>query len=214
MKKRLKDITDTIDDEYKEIWDTCCDHGKLGLSLLQNSDVDKVHFVDCVPGIMNVLKSKLETRGLLESSRIELHTMSAEEIKLSDAKSLICICGVGGETAVEIIQGLLKNNSLTNHDLILCVQYKTPILRKFLIASGFRVQKEKLCFEGKWAHEIMNISLGRGQEIDLIGKKMFDLTDSRHIGYISKSIKHYEKKSLVDSAYTEVLNLYKALNLK
>ncbi len=211
MKSRLKEITSFIEDDYNEIWDTCCDHGKLGISLLNTTNVSKVHFVDCIPQIMDLLKSKLEKMGLLGTSRTMLHTITAEKIKLSHKKSLICICGVGSITAIQIITGLLNLNDLSEHDLILCVQYKTPKLRKFLIDRGFKVQKEMLCFEGKWAHEIMRIALNRGNEIDLIGTPMFDKDNSKHLSYITKSIKHYEKKSLTDISYKNILNLYNNL---
>ncbi len=211
MKTRLKYITDLIEKDYEQIWDTCCDHGKLGISLLKNSSVKTVHFVDCVPGIIDKLKLKLSKLGLLESSRVKVHLKMAEEIHLENDSSLICICGVGGETAIDIVRGLLKNNNLFGHDILFSVQYRTPELRMFLKDYGFRVQKEILCFEGKWAHEIIRVSINNGDEIDLIGSGMFNLDDEKHLSYIKKTIKHYTKKNNTGSEYQKVLELYKKL---
>lgn len=208
MKTRLNELLSMIEANYLEIWDTCCDHGKLGISILENSNVEKVHFVDCVPDIMVKLESQIKSLGYYNSPRVELHTLNAEDIKLSERKSLICICGVGGVTAIDILESLLKYNDLNNHDILLCVQYKIPRLRRFLIESGFKVQKEMLCFEGKWAHEVMRISLNSGYEMDLVGTPMFNTDDKNHQTYLSKSIKHYKKKSHVNSEFKEILDLY------
>ncbi|MGL1890397.1 MAG: tRNA (adenine(22)-N(1))-methyltransferase TrmK [Spirochaetaceae bacterium] len=211
MKTRLKYITGFIETEYDEIWDTCCDHGKLGIYLLQNSRVKIVHFVDCIPSIMSNLKTKLDKINSIDSSRFTVQLLNAEEIKLTGNRALVCICGVGSETAKDIITGLLKNNNLLGHDIILSVQNRTPELRSFLKLAGFKIQKELLCFEGKWAHEIMRISLDRGDEIDLIGKTMFNKNDNKHLEYIDKSIKHYTKKSSTNPLFKEYLDLYKNL---
>jgi tRNA (adenine22-N1)-methyltransferase len=211
MKTRLEVITSLLGNDYKEIWDTCCDHGKLGISILQNTQIPKVHFVDCVPEIIDRLRVKLDRMSLIESKRLELHCKMAEDIKVSDKRSLICICGVGGVTAIDIITGLLKNNQLNKHDLLLSVQYKTPRLRRFLNINGFKVIKEVLCFEGKWGHEIIKISKNRGDEIDLIGSNMFIKSNELHKKYILKSITHYTKKCVVNSDYLEILKRYKKL---
>lgn len=211
MKSRLNVITSMIESEYKEIWDTCCDHGKLGISLIKNTNKSLVHFVDCIPSIIDKLKNTLEVKGLLENPRVELHTKFAQDIRLGNNRSLICICGVGSETAIDIITGLLKNNDLTKHDIILSVQYKTPKLRKYLKECGFKLQKEVLCFEGKWGHEIMRISLNSGDEINIVGKSMFKNPTKKHNLYLKKSIIHYKKKSLINDSYLEILNQYTSI---
>lgn len=211
MRTRLNELINMVEDHYYEVWDTCCDHGKLGISILNNRKVKKVHFVDCVPEIMTNLESKIKGLGHYNSPRVELHTLKAEDIILSDRKSLICICGVGGVTAIDIIGALLKHNDLNNHDILLCVQYKTPRLRRFLMESGFKAQKEMLCFEGKWAHEIIRISLGSGYEIDLVGTPMFNKDNKKHLKHLNKSIEHYIKKSANNKEYKVILDLYKSI---
>lgn len=208
MKSRLSYITGLIEEDYYEIWDTCCDHGKLGIELINRKSTSVIHFVDCVPEIMKELKSKIYNKGLHKNCNVKFHTNNAQDLILSDKKSLICICGVGGVTAIEIISGLNKRNDLSKHHFILSVQYKIPRLRRFLRELGFKVQKEILCFEGKWAHEMLRISLQSGYDIDLAGSPMFDLQNSKHMDYLKRSINHYKKKSLTDNCYEEVLNSY------
>lgn len=210
MKSRLHEIKKMITNNYYEIWDTCCDHGKLGLELLNSTNAKKIHFVDCIPSIMESLQSKLEKLELTDSQRIELHTKQAEKIRLSSERSLICICGVGSLTAIEIISGILKNNFIANHDIILCVQHKTPKLRQFLIDNGFKLLQELLCFEGKWAHEILKVSKNSGSDIDLVGTSMFDMSDERHKKYIQMQIKLYENKQYSDTA-KKLFESYKSI---
>lgn len=49
-----------ISGHYDHIWDCCCDHGLLGMLLLERSAARQVHFVDCVPSLMQALELRLQ----------------------------------------------------------------------------------------------------------------------------------------------------------
>ena len=49
-----------ISGHYDHIWDCCCDHGLLGMLLLERSAARHVHFVDCVPSLMQALELRLQ----------------------------------------------------------------------------------------------------------------------------------------------------------
>lgn len=200
-----------ISDDYVEIWDTCCDHGYLGIALLKKNERGKIHFVDCVASIMQQLEKKFRGWDIIPSARIELHTLAAENISLAPEKSLICICGVGGETAIEIIQGLGRNHNMAMHDILICVQHHQHSLRQFLIEANYKSKGEILCKDGKWFYEIMLINSCSGGDIDLVGQAMFDLLNVDHQYYLSQQVKHFEKKVLHDKQYIEVLNCYKEI---
>lgn len=208
MRTRLNEILSMIGEQYDEIWDTCCDHGKLGISILERNLANRVHFVDCIPSIMLTLEAKLLKSITTCRSKYKIHTLMAEDIVLPNNKSLICICGVGGITAINIIKGLLLSNDLLNKDILLCVQYKIPKLRRFLKEAGFKLQDEKLCFEGKWAHEILKVSREGGSEIDLVGSSMYDLKNNKHLTHLNNSIEHYTKKAAVSEEYRDILDTY------
>lgn len=211
MKRRLTYITNLIERDYDDVWDICCDHGKLGISLLTNKKINKVHFVDCIPSIIDNLNSKLLKMDLLDSSNLEVHLSLGEDLIIDNTNTLVCICGVGGETAIEIMTGLLNNNDLSNTDILLSIQYRTVELRKFLLDNFFKMKKELICFEGKWAHQIFMVSLKHGEKIDLIGKHMFNKEDPLHLNFIQKNIIHYTKKSVTDDKLISIVNLYKDL---
>ena len=60
ISKRLKAINQLVPDGYDHIWDCCCDHGVLGMLLLERKAAPTVHFVDQVPAIMALLEARLQ----------------------------------------------------------------------------------------------------------------------------------------------------------
>lgn len=60
ISQRLQQINGMITGHYDHIWDCCCDHGLLGMLLLERSAARHVHFVDCVPSLMQALELRLQ----------------------------------------------------------------------------------------------------------------------------------------------------------
>ncbi|MBP6518478.1 tRNA (adenine(22)-N(1))-methyltransferase TrmK [Shewanella sp.] len=60
ISQRLQQIDSMITGHYDHIWDCCCDHGLLGMLLLERSAARHVHFVDCVPSLMQALELRLQ----------------------------------------------------------------------------------------------------------------------------------------------------------
>ncbi|MCS6161294.1 tRNA (adenine(22)-N(1))-methyltransferase [Shewanella baltica] len=60
ISQRLQQINSMISGHYDHIWDCCCDHGLLGMLLLERSAARHVHFVDCVPSLMQALELRLQ----------------------------------------------------------------------------------------------------------------------------------------------------------
>jgi tRNA (adenine22-N1)-methyltransferase len=207
LKPRQLDLFNMIGDQYKEVWDTCCDHGLLGSALLDHDKTKKVHFVDQVPRIINLLKSRIESYKKYDSNSFEIHLESAENLKL-DKNSLFCITGVGGEVVIKIISGLLKNNDLTNHDLLICSQNKNFEIRNYLKENNFRLKREQLSYEGSWCYEMMLVSLNGDFDVDPIGAGLFDLKEARQITYLKKLILHYNNRSLNDKKSDKIALLY------
>jgi tRNA (adenine22-N1)-methyltransferase len=209
LKERLLDVFTMIEGEYEEFWDTCCDHGNLGIHVFKNLDIKKVHLVDCVPGIIEKLKTKLARLKL--STHIELHNCVAQNINLSHKKSLVSICGVGGETAIEIIEGLSKKQNILLHDFIICAHHHIPQLRESLKSFGLKMKNQKLSFENNRAYEVLLVGAGGDQEVDLVGHSLFNLKDKRHRDYLERLVSHYEKKVLSDKSALHILDLYKSI---
>lgn len=60
ISQRLQQINSMISGHYDHIWDCCCDHGLLGMLLLERSAARQVDFVDCVPSLMQALELRLQ----------------------------------------------------------------------------------------------------------------------------------------------------------
>ncbi|MBW3530864.1 tRNA (adenine(22)-N(1))-methyltransferase TrmK [Shewanella sp. NKUCC06_TVS] len=60
ISQRLQQIDCMITGHYDHIWDCCCDHGLLGMLLLKRNVARQVHFVDCVPSLMQALELRLQ----------------------------------------------------------------------------------------------------------------------------------------------------------
>ncbi|OUR97915.1 hypothetical protein A9Q84_06890 [Halobacteriovorax marinus] len=209
--RRLRDIFDLIESGYSEVWDTCCDHGLLGLAVIEENKSEKVHFVDQVPRIISSLKRKIKSLAVIPEASFELHVLNAEKIKVSNEKSLICICGVGGDVAIGIISELLNRNDLSQCDILISAQYHMFDLRKFLRDHGFLLKAEKLSFERSKGYELLLVSLSNGEDIDPIGSKLFDSKNSESFKYFRALASHYKRKSLGDDMYLETLKLYEDL---
>ena len=186
---RLAHIFQWLEEEapYDELWDLCCDHGRLGLHIHQTQSNTRVHLVDVVPSIIDILQDKYKT---LEDGRLFFKLASAEDISLADVqRQAIVIAGVGGATIIEILEGILRNNlallenlrRLTHDninqstsgpclgrpclDLILSPNTHIFELRRYLKNSPFNLVKEAFVSERRYYHEHLFLRLGHQDQL-------------------------------------------------
>ena len=207
---RLSSIFNMIEGANHNIWDLCCDHGKLGLALLESHKASKVVFVDQVSSIMDDLSRKIQKIKDLSPKRYELLTLSAEKIQLED-QSLICLCGIGGDVAQTIMAGIIANNDCRNHQFLISAQYHMYDFRKFLISHDFKVLNEELVFEGKWGYELLLVQQGNGKQVDPIGRGLYDEHSQKNRKYFVNIINHYKRRLNQDKSHAEALELYEDL---
>ncbi|MFB2661440.1 tRNA (adenine(22)-N(1))-methyltransferase [Shewanella mangrovisoli] len=127
ISQRLQQINRMVDPGYDHIWDCCCDHGLLGMLLLQRNAAPKVHFVDCVSPLMQQLSLELarffpepsisNTQNAEQQanpqSEWQVHCLDVAALPLAQygkqAKHLVIIAGVGGELLVELVRSIVIN---------------------------------------------------------------------------------------------------------
>lgn len=207
LDKRLLDIFNLVEKEYDTIWDTCCDHGKLGLAFLESNKSHTVHFVDQVSSIIAKLKTKIEMIPDFDQRRATFQAKKAQDIELKNEGELICICGVGGDVGIQIIREIIERNTLPC-DFLICAQYHIFDLRAFLIENNFFSIRETFTFEGKWNYEVLLVSRTKGSVIDPVGKNLFSILDNRKRSYLHSLIKHYGNKSMSDPAMKSIGKKY------
>ncbi len=203
ISKRLSAINAMIKRPYQQIWDCCCDHGLLGMTLLKRGAAQQLHFVDRVPVIMEQLTTKLniEFPYVPGASQWQVHCIDVLELPLATSSieqaQLIIIAGVGGEQTQLIVQHLLDAFPAHNLEFLLCPlrhQYK---LRAALQSSPLLIIDESLVKENKWFYEI--IHLGNrvfeptATPVIAAGSKMWNNPGQLHSNYLQQCIDHYRR---------------------
>lgn len=127
ISQRLQQINQMVEQGYDHIWDCCCDHGLLGMLLLQRNAAPKVHFVDCVAPLMQQLSLELarffpqqpisnaqneKEQTTHAQSEWQVHCLDVAALPLAhygkQAKHLVIIAGVGGELLVELVRSIVS----------------------------------------------------------------------------------------------------------
>lgn len=205
MSRRLQQIEAMICQSYQHIWDCCCDHGFLGLTLLQRQAADTVHFVDIVPELLTQLESDLKNHyGQTQSrSRWDVHCTDVTNLPLGKVskkpesdKHLIIIAGVGGELTIELMTAILSKFTNFPLEFILCPVHHNYKVREFLISRQLGLIAESLIIENKRGYEILHVALNVTEPISRVGSKMWDFSQKEHIHYLQKSIMHYQRIAL------------------
>jgi len=149
---------------YPVIWDCCCDHGYLGIKILQNNCCEQLKFVDKTPHIIEALSDKLASfdignHELLVADAAELH-FSAEQ------RHLVILAGVGTETLISIINKIEASHPTVQIDYILCPSTIKPLFREYLFERKWGVYEERLVCARKRYYEIVYVQGEQQGELD------------------------------------------------
>lgn len=172
---RLQQLDRLICEPYDHLWDCCCDHGLLGMSLLKRQAAAQIHFVDCAAPIMAQLTDNLRRffpedrsehcdNNPLGSSlpRWQVHCMDVAEIPLADnAKHLVIIAGVGGELLVELVEAIVarqvRRQANITLEFILCPVHHHYYVRSAMRRLGLRLRAETWLEDNGRYYEILHL---------------------------------------------------------
>ena len=152
LSARLRACCDYIP-QGARIADIGTDHGYLGIWLLQQGIARSVIASDIVPGPLSSAQRNAEKFGY--AHRMEFYLSDGACSIPRDFDILVC-AGMGGDTMVSILSAApwLKNPQYT---LILQCQTKTPILRRYLSESGWKIHRETVIRDGKFLYTVMQV---------------------------------------------------------
>lgn len=230
--KRLKVIADLIGGEYEYIWDCCCDHGLLGMTLLDRQAAPHVHFVDISEALIQKLERNL-TRycndAIPQNQSWRSYAQDASTIPVSKftGRQLVVIAGVGGDLTKKIIESLVRNQSTyfqrCEMDFLLCPVRHLFTLRKSLAELGFRLKKELLVEENSRIYEVMLVTLTCKTDTQLplvntAGSEIWRPEDNAQKAvakrYLDKTIDHYSRMKESGSKESMLrLKAYQALKI-
>lgn len=181
ISQRLQQIDRMIYGHYDHIWDCCCDHGLLGMLLLQRNAAKKVHFVDCVMPLMQQLSIELQrffpkhgenvpptlSATLCQNqNQWQVHCIDVAALPLGScdirANHLIIIAGVGGELLVELVRSILARHSHCRLEFILCPVHHNYYVRSSLAELGLLLKNELLLEENRRFYEILHLRHANG----------------------------------------------------
>lgn len=136
--------------------DVGCDHGYLGIYLLQKNIATYVFASDINPGPLASAVRNGEKYGLAD--RISFHLSAGVRNVPRDFDAMIC-AGMGADTIVSILQDApwLADGQ---HRLILQCQSKTPILREYLWTKGWDITRECAVKDGRFVYTVMEVCRG------------------------------------------------------
>ena len=220
---RLQSIFDIVEsvqhsNRYDSIWDCCCDHGYLGINILNANISGKLYFVDQVPHIIKRLVPKLEQ---YPADKYDLFSADAGELKFSSQqRHLVILAGISGKTIIKVLQTIKQNHPDGDIDFILCPTNAIYNVRDYLNQQPLSLLDEILVTEKNRHYEVIYVSslvgssVGDGAEgkaVSLTGA-MWDGDNQIHQGYLHKLIKHFEREAQGDDRQRskDILKEYQA----
>ena len=133
--------------------DIGCDHGYLGIYLLQKGLADSVIATDINRQPLNSAVQNANKFGVAE--KISFYLSDGARNIPRDFDTLVC-AGMGADTMISILEGApwLKSSQ---YRLILQCQSRRPELRRYLYEQGYQICAETLAQDGKFIYPIMEV---------------------------------------------------------
>ena len=133
--------------------DIGCDHGYLGIYLLEQGLASQVIAADINEGPLASARRNGDKYGVME--KMSFHLSDGARSIPRDFDVMVC-AGMGGDTIISILEAApwLKDAQYT---LILQCQSKTPRLRGYLTDNGWRITKESVLRDGRFLYTVMAV---------------------------------------------------------
>lgn len=133
--------------------DIGCDHGYLGIYLLTEGIAASVIAADINEGPLQCALKNAEKYGV--GDRMSFYLSDGVRNVPRDFDVMVC-AGMGADTMISILNAApwLKNKC---YRLILQCQSKTPMLRQYLNAQGWRIGEETVLKDGRFLYTVMEV---------------------------------------------------------
>lgn len=201
LSKRLKQIEQMVGNGYDHIWDCCCDHGLLGIALLERQAAPYIHFVDIVPELISGVEAKLQKFDSKTQSHWQVHCLDTAAIPFGHyhGKHLVIIAGVGGDLISLFVNAILKQHPNLDIEFIVC-----PVHHQFTLRETFRSLQqgfvdEALVKDNGRFYEIIHVVNCQSQPtlVNRVGEKLWQTTTAEGVDiakeYLDKTLMHYKK---------------------
>lgn len=138
--------------------DVGCDHGYLGIHLLQSGIASSVIESDINEMPLRSAMDNAAKFGVAD--RISFFRSDGVRQIPRDFDCMVC-AGMGADTMISILRAApwLRNR---RYRLILQCQSKRPELRRFLAKEGFSISRETLAMDGKFLYPVTEVCYAPG----------------------------------------------------
>ncbi|MDO5401721.1 MAG: class I SAM-dependent methyltransferase [Eubacteriales bacterium] len=137
----------------ERVADVGCDHGYLGIHLLQGGIAASVIASDLRPGPLDCARKNAEKFGL--SDKISFFLSDGVQNIPRDFDVLVC-AGMGADTIISILSAAPWLQS-ERYRLILQCQSKTNLLRQYLSDTGWAIGREAVRRDGRFLYTVMEV---------------------------------------------------------
>ena len=217
ISKRLKAIA-KYTEGFNSLADIACDHGYLGIYVVENYGLNKVLLTDINP---MPLASAVKNCKLKKLDNIIECKLGDGLAPLTMDYDVISISGIGGILMKEILSKDIKRCQNAKR-VILCPNTDLYEVRKFLNDNMFEIENEEMILEHKYYEIIVAKYIGQPKNYSEIELKygpilLANMTDV-FIGYykeqlklLSKQIEFINDKSAHDKISSKINEIYQIL---
>lgn len=157
---------------HESIWDIGCDHGKLGLSFLNEALVKNIHLVDPSPHVIKTLSNFIDSYITEQSFKIKIHMKNGQEIIPGTERKLVFIAGMGGKEIDSIVHHLYPYLTVQD-DLVISPHRDILPLRQTLHDSEFSLGKESLVFDEGRFYQVISLKINGPKKVHPFGEEIF-----------------------------------------
>lgn len=152
LSKRLQACAQLIR-PAERVADVGCDHGYLGIHLLQNAIASSVIASDVRPKPLESAIANAQKYGVKD--RMEFYISDGVIDIPRDFDVLVC-AGMGADTIISILESApwIKNET---YRLVLQCQTRTPLLRHYLSETGWWIKEETVLRDGHFLYTVMDV---------------------------------------------------------
>lgn len=131
--------------------DIGCDHGYLGIYLLENGLASSVIAADVNEAPLQSARRNAEKFGV--GDKMSFYLSDGTQNIPRDFDALVC-AGMGGDTMIHILQNAPWLQS-EQYCLVLQCQSKTSLLRAYLSHQGWHIAEETIVRDGKFLYTVI-----------------------------------------------------------
>ena len=144
LSKRMMTIASLANDDIPT-YDLCCDHGLIGIAVMELKKSRELHLIDRVPQIIQTLEANILKYA--QGKPIIARCLDANQIKVPSTRANIIIAGVGAKKITSILRSIYPGGIMP-HKLILNPCASSKSLEKYLENLGWKITSHQVTERG------------------------------------------------------------------